>query len=30
MMSDGTKALPEAGEIVTRDIAELVEASLDD
>ena len=29
MMSDGIKALAEAGEIVTRDIAELVEASLD-
>ena len=29
MMSDGTKALPEAGAIATRDIAELVEASLD-
>jgi len=28
MMSDGTKAVAEAGEIVTRDIAELVEASL--
>ena len=28
MISDGTKALPEASEIVPRDIVELVEAAL--